>query len=196
MSGPSSDAQNRILLGRILGPHGIRGDVVIETYTAEPRDIAGYGRLESEDGKRQFEIKVVRETPKGLIARVAGIADRTAAEPLKGTRLFVDRARLPEAGEGEFYYADLVGLRVEDGEGHRLGEVVAVVNYGAGDLLEVRLDGARKTELVPFTETFVPLVDVENGRVVVALPEVTEADGKPPPKPKRPRPAKDAATRR
>lgn len=196
MSSPSSDAQNRILLGRILCPHGIRGDVVIETYTAAPRDIAGYGRLESEDGKRHFEIKIVRETPKGLIARIAGVADRTAAEPLKGTSLFVDRARLPEAAEGEFYHADLVGLAVEDGEGRRLGDVVAVANYGAGDLIEVRLEGRRKTELVPFTETFVPHVDIANGRVVVVLQDEPEAVDKPPAKPKRPRPAKDAATRR
>lgn len=196
MSSPSSDAHKRVLLGRILGPHGVRGEVVLETYTAEPRDIASYGPLESEDGKRQFEVKVLRETPKGIIARIAGVPDRTAAEPLKGLSLFVDRARLPDTVEDEFYRADLVGLRAEDGEGQLVGEVVGLENYGAGDLLEVRLKGARKTELLPFTETFVPLVDIANGRVVVVIPAVEEAEDKAAGKPKRPRPAKDAATRR
>lgn len=195
-SSPSSHAQNRVLLGRILGPHGIRGDVVIETYTAAARDIATYGPLQSEDGTRHFEVKVLRETPKGIIARISGVSDRNAAEPLKGVSLFVERARLPETEEGEFYHADLVGLRAEDGEGRHIGEVVGVPNYGAGDLLELRLQGTRKTELIPFTQTYVPDVDVAGGRVVVVLPEMPEPNDKPPAKPKRPRPSKDAATRR
>lgn len=195
MSSPSSDADNRILLGRILGPHGIRGDVVIETYTANPRDIASYGPLQSEDGSRSFEIKVVRETPKGLIARIAGVADRTAAEPLKGLTLFVDRERLPAAGEEEYYRADLIGLAVEDANGQRIGKVASVENYGAGDLLEIRLEGARKTELLPFTETFVPVVDVKSGRVVVIMSEPDEKEAKSSAKPKRPRPSKASATR-
>ena len=198
MSNPSSNVQDKVLLGRIVGPHGIRGDVTIETYTAQARDIASYGPLESEDGTQRFEIKVLRETPKGVIARIAGVTDRTAAETLKGSSLFVDRARLPEAAEGEFYHTDLIGLRAEDGDGKRLGEVVGVENYGAGDLLELRLKGVRKTELIPFTETYVPVVDIANARVVVALPEPDTAAAKSPAesKPKRPRPSKGAAARR
>ena len=119
----------------------------------------------------------MRVTPKGVIARIEGIGDRTDAEMLKGLKLFVDRSRLPPAKEGEFYQTDLIGLRVEDRDGQPIGTVAAVQNYGAGDLLEIRLEGKHKTELVPFTDSFVPLVDIAGGRVVVALPsELRETD--------------------
>ena len=165
-----SDKDRRILLGRIAGPHGIQGNVVIETYTGEPQGIAAYGPLETEDGTRQLVVSIVRVTPKGVIALVEGVSDRTAAEALKGLKLYIDRDRLPAATEGEFYQTDLVGLKAEDRNGQCFGTVVAVQNYGAGDLLEIRLEGKRKTELVPFTDAFVPLIDVAGGRVVVVLP--------------------------
>ncbi len=178
------EKNRRILLGRIAAPHGIRGDVVIESYAGEPQAIAAYGPLESEDGKRRLEISVVRTTPKGVIAHVAGVDDRNGAEALKGLTLYVDRVRLPAAADGEFYRADLVGLAVEDREGRKIGTVVAVENYGAGDILELRLEGKSKTELIPFTDAFVPVVDVAGGRIVVVLPQ-TDAEDEPP----RPKPA-------
>ena len=166
----------RVLLGRIVAAHGIRGEVVIETFTAVPEDIAAYGPLQSADGARSFELKVLRRHPKGgVVARVVGVPDRNGAEALRGTELYALRADLPEADEGEYYYTDLVGLRVEDANGAALGKVVSVQNYGAGDLLEIRLDGVAITELVPFTDAFVPTVDVAGGRVVVELP-VASAD--------------------
>jgi 16S rRNA processing protein RimM len=172
------DKNRRILLGRIGAPHGIRGDVLIESYASEPQAIAAYGPLETEDGSRRLEISVVRITPKGVIARVAGVDDRTAAETLKGLTLYVDRAQLPPAAEGEFYRADLIGLAAEDRDGRKIGTVVAVENFGAGDILELRLEGKAKTELIPFADAFVPEVDVAGGRIVVALPEAdaTEED--------------------
>ncbi len=168
----------RILLGRIAGAHGIRGDLLIHSYAGEPEAIAAYGPLETEDGARRLEISVVRLTPKGVIARVAGVGDRTAAEALKGVSLYVDRASLPDADEqeGEFYRADLIGLSAEDETGKKIGKVVAVENYGAGDLLELRLEGARKTELIPFSDAFVPVVDIAGGRVVVVLPEADASE--------------------
>jgi 16S rRNA processing protein RimM len=177
-----SNDSRRILLGRITGVHGVRGDVVIDSYTAEPTDIGAYGPLESEDGTRSFEIKVVRVTPKGaVIARVAGIGDRTEAEKLKATPLYADRARLPPTEEGQYYHADLVGLRVEDAQGRVLGSVIGVANYGAGDLLDVRLEGEKGSELIPFTDAFVPVVDVTGGRVVVNLPETSDDEDEPEP---------------
>lgn len=170
-----TDKGSRVLLGRIAAPHGIRGDVVIESYTAEPADIAAYGALESEDGARRLEVSVVRVTPKGVIAHIAGIDDRTSAEAFKGLALYVDRARLPETGEEEFYRTDLIGLSAEDGAGRALGTVIAVENYGAGDILELRLQDSSKTELIPFTEAFVPVVDIAGGRMVVVLPAAVEA---------------------
>ena len=170
------DKTRRILLGRIAAPHGIRGDVVIESYTSEPQAIAAYGPLESEDGTQRIEIRVVRVTPKGVIAHVAGVDDRTSAESLKGLSLYVERERLPAAAEGEYYRADLIGLAAEDRDGRKVGSVVAVENYGAGDILELRLEGRAKTELIPFSDAFVPVVDIDGGRVVVVLPEVDAAD--------------------
>lgn len=169
-----TDPAQRVLLGRIVAAHGIRGDVVIDSYTAEPSDIGAYGPLSSADGSRQLDIKVVRVTPKGVIARVGGVADRNGAEALRGTDLYAPRASLPEAAEGEYYYADLAGLRADDEAGNRIGSVVGVQNYGAGDLLEVRLDGESGTELIAFTDAFVPVVDIAAGRVVVVLPAASD----------------------
>ena len=162
--------KNRILLGRIAGAHGIRGEVLIHAHTAVPEDIGAYGWLLDKSGTRKFDIKSARVTSKGVVARLEGIADRNAAEGLKGVELYVDRDKLPAAAEGEFYHADLVGLAAVDPQGKRLGEIVAVQNYGAGDLLEIRLAGAGRTELIPFTEVTVPEVDIAAGRVVVAMP--------------------------
>lgn len=166
----------RVLLGRIAGAHGIRGEVVIHAYTQAPENIGAYGALIDAGAARQFKIKVVRVTPKGVIARIAGVADRNAAEALKGVELYVDRARLPAASDGEFYHADLIGLTAVDPEGKTIGAIIAVQNFGAGDLLEIRLADKLKTELVPFTDTHAPEVDVAGGRIVVALPSFLASD--------------------
>jgi len=169
-SAAGNNAEGRVLLGRIRGAHGIRGDVLVHSYTEVPEAIGDYGELTDADGARPLRLKVKSVTTKGLIARVVGVTDRNAAEALKGAELWVKREQLPEAEPGEFYYEDLVGLTAHDRKGAPFGEVVAVANYGAGDLLEIRVNGERKTELVPFNETYVPEVDVEGGRVVIAWP--------------------------
>jgi 16S rRNA processing protein RimM len=164
----------RVLLGRITGAQGLKGEVVVHSYADRPEDIAAYGPLSDAEGQRTLELTVVRVAEKGVIARVAGIGDRTQAEALKGTELWVERARLPETQEGEFYHADLVGLRAVAPDGTEIGEVVAVQNYGAGDLLEIRLANTRRTELVAFTDAFVPEIDVGAGRVVVRMAETSD----------------------
>ena len=163
-------AGKRILLGRIAAAHGIRGEVLIRAFTARPEDIGAYGPLDR-GGGRTVEVEAVRVTSKGVVASIAGIGDRNAAEALKGTALYVARDRLPPPDEGQFYHADLVGLAAVDPEGRPLGEVVAVHNHGAGDLLEVRLADTGQTELVAFTDAFVPEVDLVARRVVVRLPD-------------------------
>ena len=166
----------RILLGRIAGAHGIRGEVVIHAYTVTPESISAYGPLFDRAGERSFEIANARATAKGVVARLKGIGDRTAAEALKGVELYVDRDRLPAAAEGEFYHVDLIGLAAVDPEGRQIGEIVAVQNFGAGDLLEIRLVGSGKTELVPFTEATVPEVNIAAGRAVVAMPAASNEE--------------------
>jgi 16S rRNA processing protein RimM len=173
--------KTRVLLGRIAGAHGIRGDLLVHTFTELPEAIGDYGELTDAEGRRPLKLKVQRVTPKGVIARAAGVADRTAAEKLKGAELWIERKQLPETEPGEFYHEDLVGLSAIDRAGEKFGEVVAVANYGAGDLLEIRLSGGRKTELVPFKEAFVPEVDLAGGRVVVAWPFEFEIVNEAPP---------------
>ena len=175
MTGARTGTGKRILLGRIAGAHGIRGEVLITAFTERPEDIAAYGPLD-DGGARTFTIEAVRATAKGVVARLAGVRDRTAAEALRGAPLYVDRARLPAPGEGEFYHADLVGLSAVDADGQPVGEVVGVHNHGAGDILEVRLAKTGRTELIAFTDAFVPEVDLAGRRVVVRLDLGSEAE--------------------
>ncbi len=166
----------RILLGRIVAAHGIRGDVLVRTYTDRPEAIGGYGPLSDADGQGAFKLRVLHVTAKGVVARVAGISDRNGAEALAGTDLYVARARLPAADEGSFYHADLIGLAAVARDGAEVGRIVGVHNFGAGDLIEVALGGSRRTELIPFTAAFVPEVDLARRIAVVELPPPAEDD--------------------
>jgi 16S rRNA processing protein RimM len=170
--------QMRVLLGRIAAAHGLRGEVMIQAYTEPPENIAAYGPLTDRSGTSVFHIACRRVTAKGVIARLAGVKDRGAAEALKGTGLYVVRDRLPPAAAGEFYHWDLIGLAAVNAQGRLLGEIIAVHNYGAGDLLEVRLAGAATTQLIPFSDAFVPQVDLTAKRAVVVLPGPPEEAGR------------------
>ena len=165
----------RVCLGQIGAAHGVRGEVRLHSFTADPAAIVTYGPLETEDG-RIVEIEAMRPAKDHFVARFSGIADRDAAERLKNIKLYVPRERLPEPGESdEFYYADLVGLRVVDRAGAHIGTVVAVHNFGAGDLIEVKWEAGNKTELLPFDAATVPEVDIAGGRIVVELPPRQES---------------------
>jgi len=166
----------RILLGHISTAHGIRGEVLIKSLTGDPAAIGDYGPLADEAGGRMFHVKVVRVTQKGVVARVKGVDDRNEAEALRGVKLFIDRGQLPAAEDGEFYHTDLIGLAAFAADGLKVGEVIAVQNFGAGDLLEIRLEGDSRTEFVPFDKTFTPEVDLAAGRVVVVLATSDDKD--------------------
>lgn len=163
----------RIFLGQIVRVHGIRGEVVVRTHTGDPGDIAAYGPLTDADGNAPLVLSVVRVSDKGVVARVAGVDDRTAAEALRGRELYVLRSQLPEADAGEYYHTDLIGLAAVNADGQRVGRVVSVQNFGAGDLLEVLRDGSKDSELIPFTDACVPDVDFEKGEVTIVPPEMT-----------------------
>jgi 16S rRNA processing protein RimM len=157
-----------LCLGRISGAHGLRGEVRVESYTAAPEDIGTYGPLSDEAGARRFEIVSLRVVKGGaVIARLTGVATREAAESLKGVRLHVERAMLPEPDEDEWYYADLIGLKAIDAEGRLLGEVTGVQNFGAGDLLEIRFAEDGETAFVPFTSACAPRIDVAGGTLTL-----------------------------
>ncbi|MFD0985950.1 ribosome maturation factor RimM [Methyloligella solikamskensis] len=163
-------ADDRLLLGEIGAAHGLKGELRLRSYTENPAAIADYGKLQTEAGDRTFKIAHLREGPKGLIAKFKGVNGRNEAEALTGTKLYVDRDRLPESEPDEWYYADLVGLTAIDGEGAELGVVTAVHNFGASDIIELQPESGQ-TILVPFTEEAVPNVDIEAGRLTIHLPE-------------------------
>lgn len=170
------DPNRLILLGEIGTAHGIRGEVSIRTFTEEPADIAAYGPLCDKSGQRTFKIEALRVASKAVIARLQGVNDRTTAENLRNTGLYVKRSQLPELEPGAYYHEDLAGLAAVEPEGAMLGTVLCVVNFGAGDLVEISRPGERDTLLVPFTKEAVPQVDLQMGRVTVVLPAFAEED--------------------
>lgn len=170
-------APERVLLATIGAAHGIKGEVRVKSFTAEPMSLTQYGPLTSDDGRR-FEIERLRPA-KGdmLVAKLRGVSDRNAAEALNGVSLYVDRAALPAPDEDEFYHADLIGLAAFDAAGEPLGRVIAVHDFGAGDILDIAPPRG-KSLLVPFTKDAVPEIDVATGRVTVVPPD--EVEGEPP----------------
>ncbi len=162
-------------MARIGAAHGIKGEVRVKSFTEAPLTLAAYSPLEAADGRR-FVIKAARPagaSPDMLVVRFEGVDDRNQAEALNGLELSVPRARLPEPAADEFYHADLIGLQAVAPEGALLGTVVALPNYGAGDLLEIApAKGA--TLLVPFTRAAVPEIDLAGGRVTVVPPAEAE----------------------
>ncbi len=170
MAGCTRICPRLVCLGQIGAAHGVRGEVRLRSFTADPAAIVSYGPLETEDG-RIFEIESLRPAKDHFVATLAGIADRNAAERLANTKLYVPRDRLPASNEpDEYYHADLIGLAVVDRAGKPLGTVVAVHNFGAGDLIEVRQAEGKPTQLLPFDALTVPNVDLAAGRLVVELP--------------------------
>ena len=161
----------RICLGQVGAAHGVSGEVRLRSFTADPAAIAGYGPLETEDG-RIFRIEALRPVKDHFIAQLSGVRDRDAARALANAKLYVPRERLPEPDAAdEFYYADLIGLAVLDPAGNALGTVVAIHNFGAGDLIEVRHAADGTTQMLPFDAATVPVVDIAAGRIVVATPQ-------------------------
>ena len=163
----AAQPDRRVLLGTIVAPHGVRGLVKVRSFTDDPSDIVSYGPLQDTQG-RAVGLTLRGPIKGGLLAAVAGVEDRDAAEAMRGVKLYVPREALPATDdEEEYYYADLIGLRVETADGAALGRVKAVHDFGAGDVLEVVFE-AGGSELLPFTRDMVPVVDLAGGRLVVA----------------------------
>lgn len=159
-----------VLVGAIAGAFGVKGEVRLKSFCAEPEAIADYAPLSTEDGGRVFTVRLTRPIPNGFAARLGGVSTKEEADALRGTRLFAPRARLPGLPDDEFYHADLIGLEVRDAGGALLGRVRAVLNHGAGDILEIHQPGAAQSLLLPFTLKTVPTVDLAAGRIVADPP--------------------------
>lgn len=163
---------DHVCVGAIAGAFGVGGEVRLKSFTAEPRAIASYGPLMTEDGARSFTVTLTRPVTGGLGARLSGVTTREQAEALRGTTLWVARSALPNLPDDEFYHADLIGLTVFDPGGARLGRVKAVHDHGAGDILEIT--GESGSILLPFTREAVPTVDLKAGRIIADPPGTDE----------------------
>ncbi|TBX19907.1 ribosome maturation factor RimM [Nioella sediminis] len=162
---------DRVCLAAITGSYGVRGEARVKSFCAEPSALGDYGPLSDEKGSREFKVTITRPVKGGFAVRLSGVKTKEEADALKGVRLYAPREALPDLPDDEFYHADLIGLTVVDTGGADLGQVHAVMNHGAGDLLEVRQKGRSGTVLVPFTQAIVPTVDLTAGRIVVDPPE-------------------------
>jgi 16S rRNA processing protein RimM len=159
----------QVCVGVVTGPHGVGGALRIKSFTARPEDIAAYGPLADETGRRNLELRLLGAAKGVLIARLSGVEDRNRAEALRGLRLYLPRSALPQPEPEEYYHADLIGLEAVLGDGTPLGHVRAVHDFGAGDTLEIERPGAPPA-MVPFTRAIVPIVEIEAGRLVVDPP--------------------------
>ena len=162
-------------MGKFGAPHGVRGEVRIKSYTADPLAIARYGELRESSGQRRFTFVSVRLIKDDmLVARVAGLATREAAAALTNLDIYVDRAQLPPPDEDEYYLSDLIGMEARFADGARYGRVVDAANFGAGDILEIDI-GAADTKLIPFTRAAVPAVNMNENYLIVDPPREIDA---------------------
>lgn len=171
-------SKGRVLLGVVGAPHGVRGLVRIRSFTGNPMAIGAYGALSDEAGQKKYRVEALSATKGAVLARIEGVADRTAAEALRGLRLFVERSALPATGEREWYEADLIGLAAVGRDGRDWGKVLAFHDFGAGQTMEVSGgEASNGSVLLPFIDAAVPEIDVEGGRVFVDPPAGLLAGG-------------------
>jgi 16S rRNA processing protein RimM len=170
MSRPSDGRETRVCVAQIGAAHGLRGGVHLRSFTEQPDAFAQYSPLETEDRSRRLEIDSVKPSKDGFTVRFVGVTRREQAEALRNVNLYVDRDRLPAADEDEFYFADLIGLTAFTPEGEVLGEVMALHNFGAGDIVELKLSADGTTTMLLFDRATVPEVDLAGGRIVVVIP--------------------------
>ncbi len=171
-------SKGRVLLGVVAAPHGVRGLVRIRSFTEDPMAVAKYGPLSDETGRKEYRVEALSTARGAVLARIEGVADRTAAEAIRGLRLYVERERLPATGEREWYEADLVGLAAVGRDGRDWGKVIAFHDFGGGLTIEVSGGAASKSSMMlPFTDEVVPEIDVEGGKVVVEPPAGLLAGG-------------------
>lgn len=160
----------RIVVGAVTGAFGVRGEVRLKSFCAEPEDIATYSPLYDAEGM-DYIVKITRPVKGGFAARLSGIRYKDQADAMRGKELFADRDLLPNLPDDEYYYSDLIGLEVLDTGGATLGKVAAIDNHGAGDILEIRGSGLKSAALLPFTKAAVPTVDLAAGRIIIDPPD-------------------------
>lgn len=159
----------KLLFAKIIGVHGIKGFVKIQSFANSPESLFQYGPLSNEKGDQTYVLTLKNYKKNIAIVEIKGITNRNDAEALKGVKLYLDAALLPDTEEDEYYHKDLKGLDVFDPEENHIGKVIAVVNYGAGDILELDLFG-KKSEMIPFDRQYVLEIDLKNHKMIVQMP--------------------------
>jgi len=163
--------KGRILLGVVAAPHGVRGLVRIRSFTEDPMAIGTYGPLSDETGRKMYRVEALSAVKGAVLARIEGVADRAAAEALRGLRLYVERSALPATAERQWYEADLIGLSAVGRDGRDWGKVLAFHDFGAGLTMEISGgEASRSSLMLPFTDEAVPEIDVDGGKVLVDPP--------------------------
>ncbi|MDA0782617.1 MAG: ribosome maturation factor RimM [Rickettsiales bacterium] len=169
--------QNRLIcIAKITSAHGIKGAVKIRSYTEDPLSIGDYPVLYNKDGSAEYELQIQSNNKEAVIAFIDGVNDRNEAEALKGKDLYVYRDDFEDVGENEFYYEDLVGLRVKLQNGTEYGEIISIQNYGAGDIVEIRLKKDKKKELFSFTKDIFPNINIKSGSVIIVPPDIENVE--------------------
>lgn len=163
--------EKKICIGKIVAAHGIKGEVKVQPHNSNPADWNKLGELENKDASKTFLIKVVGKSLANANVRIKikGVDTRNEAEALIGTEFYVSRDKLPELGEEEYYLQDLIGLKVclKNPE-NVIGKVLRFYNFGAGDIIELKIDGQKETEMLPFTKQYVPEINIAQGYVTVS----------------------------
>lgn len=167
-----------ICVAKIGAAHGVRGEVKLWPFTEDPLAVLEYGPLSTKDGARQFEVLHARVAKDHLVATLKDVATRNDAERINGVELYISRDQLPDTDDGEYYHADLIGLRAIDSTGAQIGKVSAIHNFGAGDIIEIAAN-AGPSLLLPFTNAVVPTVDLAAGHVVIERPNEIEGEDEP-----------------
>ncbi len=160
-----------ICIAAIIGAFGIKGEMRVKSFCANPADLDAFGPLSNEDGSEAYDLRVIGPIKGGFACRIKGVQYKDQADALKGIRLYTNRDNLPSLPDDEFYHADLVGLDVFDTGGEKLGQITAVHDHGAGDFLEITGKGIKNTVLLPFTQDAVPTVDLGAGRIITDPPK-------------------------
>ncbi len=167
--------EDKVCLGAIVGVHGIRGEVKVKSFSDDEKHLVRYGVLSNEAGDKTFEAKIVGHSKELLRVKIKGVDDRNTAETLVGTGLYITRDKLPQLQEDEFYHTDLIGLKAKNQAGEVIGEVNALYNFGAGDLIEIKLNDGQ-LEMLPFKEAFVPVVNIKDGFIIVEMMQFAADD--------------------
>ena len=173
-------SSQRVAVGVFGAPHGVRGEMRLKSFTGDPLAIVDYKPLTDKSGQRRFVLKKARPFKDDLlIVSVEGVADRDAAAKLTNLEVFASRDVMPAAEEDEFYHADLIGLQAKEPDGKIIGFVLAVHNFGAGDIIEIKPVDGGQTLLLPFTKAIVPHINLADETITIMMPEEIEGEEEP-----------------